>query len=307
MSRAIGVDAGGSKTLGLVVDENGRVLLRACSAGANPRSVGRTQSAQRLREVLTQLVRVGDVDAVCIGAAGAGRTEDRAFVERVARTVVPSGAALAVCTDAEIALNAGTTDRPAVVVLAGTGSLVYGEAADGRPVRCGGHGPLLGDGAGGYDIGLCALRRCADVLDGILPPSRLTDDILAELGRTTLDALVDWVMRWPPDVSAIADLAPRVAQAAQAGDAGAKEIIAGACDDLARRVQVVCSQVRTPEPLPVVCHGGLFDGVPDLFITVRASAHATGPAAVGRPTLQPAHGAALKALRLAQAHRRGSP
>lgn len=303
--RAIGVDAGGSKTLGLLVDQDGRVLRRVSCAGANPRSVGRAVSAKRLRDVLTQLVRAGGVDAVCIGAAGTGRQEDRDFVESVARTVVPASAAVAVCTDAEIALNAGTTDRPAVVVVAGTGSLVYGETADGQPVRCGGHGALLGDGSGGYDIGLSALRRYADVLDGLVPGSRLTDDILAELGLRTLDALVDWVARWPPDVHAIADLAPLVAQAAQAGDAAAKDLIARACEDLARRVTAVCSRVRTPAPLPVVCHGGLFDGVPDLFTTVRASARKTGSATIGRPTLEPAHGAALKALRLAQACRSG--
>ena len=49
-------------------------------------------------------------------------------------------------------------DGVGVALIAGTGSVAFGRAADGRTIRCGGWGYLLGDEGSGYAIGRAALR-----------------------------------------------------------------------------------------------------------------------------------------------------
>ncbi|HXW50608.1 MAG TPA: BadF/BadG/BcrA/BcrD ATPase family protein [Candidatus Acidoferrales bacterium] len=295
MKKVIGVDAGGSKTLALLVSESGEVLGRMLTGGANPRSVGQSAAAEALREALAPLLQ-RPVAGICVGAAGLARASDREFFETAIREVAGPTVPVLLCNDAQIALEAGASERPAMVVIAGTGSLVYGERADRTPVRCGGYGAVLGDPASGYALGLSALRHAARSLDGLEPRGRLADAVLMSADATSVPELVAKVHHWPPDIGAIAALASLVSDAAAQGDEAAKTIVDTACSEFREHVALVASRVRTPAELPVVIWGGAFEAVPELVEAVREAAYSTGPCSVGRASLEPAHGAAFLAL-----------
>lgn len=296
MKNVIGVDAGGSKTLAVLVSEAGTVLSRVRAGGANPRSVGRDQAAASLGEALLPLLSAGEVNAVCLGAAGSARDSDREFFESVLRKLVRPGTLVLLRNDAQIALRAGTDARPAVVVIAGTGSFVYGEREDGESVRCGGYGALIGDTPSAFAIGLAAVSHAARVLDRLDNPSALSDAVLAAVDADSVPELVDRIHHWPPDVGAIAALASLVGDAAQAGDSSARSVVSAACASLAEQVRTVAGAVRTTSILPVIASGGAFDAVPDLLEAVRVGAQKTGTYTMQRPALEPAHGAAFVAL-----------
>lgn len=296
MKHVIGIDVGGSKTLGLVMDESGAVTTRARAGGANPRSVGRDQAAVNLGDVLRQLLASGEISAVCIGAAGIGTESDQAFFEALAKSMIPNGTQLLLRHDAQIALRAGTSVRPAMVVIAGTGSLVYGERVDLSGVRAGGYGSIIGDSASAYGIGIRAIRHAARTLDGVEEPSALSRSVLDALNAETASDLVERVHVWPPDVGAIASLAGLVGDAQARGDPAAEHIVSGESEGLRREVTTIARAVRNQSELPVIVAGGAFEAVPKLVHAVRLAAQQTGPCSVVQLALEPAHGAALLAL-----------
>ena len=294
---AIGIDAGGSETTGVLVDESGEQVARSAAGGANLHNVGPTVVAQVLAAVLTPLLEGGGVRAVCVGAAGAGREADAETLREILIHLIPEGTALVVKHDAQIALRAATADRPAMVVIAGTGSMAYGERADGTSVRAGGYGTLIGDDGSAYAVGLAALRHAARAFDGVDRQGRLANSVAHVLGAKTANDLIERVHRWPPEVAKIAAMAVLVGEACDAGDAAAEDIAVIHARALASIAGHVASAVRDgTHELPVALAGGAFDAVPLLFDAVGRAVERSGPSDVFRPKTPPAIGAALIAL-----------
>src|SRR5205085_1278058 len=72
----------------------------------------------------------------------------------------------------------GARDAPGIVIIAGTGSIVYGRNQRGEAARAGGWGHLIGDEGSGYWIGREALAAVMRAEDGRGPSTRMTADIL---------------------------------------------------------------------------------------------------------------------------------
>jgi len=299
---AVGIDAGSTSTRGVLVDAAGTELARSSAGGANVRMMSATVVAQVMAAVLAPLLEGGGVRAVCVGAAGAGRAGDRDALAELLRGLVPAEVKLIVCNDAQIALRAATASRPAMVVIAGTGSIAYGERAGGGEARAGGYGAVIGDDGSGYAIGIAAIRHAARALDGIDAGGMLASTVAARLDAKSSSDLIDRVQRWPPDVSAISQLAAAVGEAAASGDAAAEEIVSFQARALATAAAHVARVVRAdpvaPDQmeLPVALGGGTFEAIPVLVDVVGRAVERTGPCAVTRLATPPAMGAALIAL-----------
>ena len=83
--RVIGIDAGGTKTVGLLADGDGRVLAEARDAGANLQTHGELGVEKVIDSLLERLTGGGSVDALCLGIAGVDRLEDEAVVRGILR------------------------------------------------------------------------------------------------------------------------------------------------------------------------------------------------------------------------------
>lgn len=294
---AIGIDAGGTKTLGVLVDARGRELARSLGTGANPFSEGKDAALRAVASVVEPLLEGANVRAVCLGSAGIGRAGGHTAAEEDLRAVLPAGVAVAVCTDAVAALGVASGERPAMVVIAGTGSIVYGERADRSPVRLGGHGALIGDPGSGASLGLAALRHTARALDGIAPRGALSESISDTLDLHRSSDVLERI-GWPNfDVAFVASLAPVVARAAQLGDAEAARIIASEAEEIASDVRYVASLIRTDAPLVALLVGSIFGGFPAIRDRVEHALRETGPIALN-DKVEPALGAARLALAL---------
>jgi N-acetylmuramic acid 6-phosphate etherase len=125
-----------------------------------------------------------------------------------------------------------TAHIPQVLMVSGTGSSCYAKNRQGRGVKVGGWGHMLGDKGSGYDIGLRALQAVIDAYD--------QESAWPDLGRRLLRALllnepndlIDWAQA--ADKRAIAGLAEEVFAAWSHKDRIAAEILAGAARSLAR-------------------------------------------------------------------------
>lgn len=301
-ARVIGIDAGGTKTLGLLVDERCELIRRELAGGGNIRTVGQAAAAQNLGAVLAPLLSEGGVSAVCVGAAGVGREADLREFEAMLRALLPAGVGLRVCSDAQIVLRAATASRPALALIAGTGSLVYGERGH-RSFRAGGYGAVVGDPGSGYAIGLAAIQATAKAIDlEQAATTPLANAVMSALQVRSGDELVAAVHAWPPPVARIAALCTVVAQLCEHDDT-TRAIVEQAGDALGLLAYAVAARVRSEDALPVVLSGGAFETLPLLAAHVAARVARSGRCDFIRLEREPAWGAVQIALELLQTGR----
>jgi len=294
---AIGVDAGASSTLALLVDDSCHEIRRASAGGANVRVLGRERTAAELRKAVEPLAECGpELRAICVGAAGAGRTDDRKAIEDIVRAIVPRCAEVIICHDGKIALEAFTHVRPALAIIAGTGSFVYGEDRLGRGVRGGGWGPVIGDPGSGYSLGLAAVRHLSNALDGVAESDDLSEAVAAQLGVRDFAELVELVQRWPPDIVRIADLARLVGDASARGSRAAAALTERESRALCAIAENVARAIGDgTETVPACLAGGAYSAVPELRRSLTDQLRRVGVEA-SRLMVEPALGAARLAL-----------
>lgn len=243
--------------------------------------------------------------ALCAGLAGARAGGQRA---RVLAALSGAGVAdaITVVTDAEIALEGALAGAPGIILIAGTGSVAWGRAEDGRLGRCGGWGLWVGDEGSGYAVGLAGLRAALRGGDGRGPETRLLPAILDALELSEPDDVPGWVAR--AEKSEIGRLASLVVDRARVGDPVASGILDAAAADLVEHVRALAQRLGPwTGAIGVVFHGGFLreasmaDRVADglgaldgrgLRIEVREAAAdaVTGAIRLARASLKPAGG-----------------
>jgi N-acetylglucosamine kinase-like BadF-type ATPase len=295
---AIGIDGGGTKTLAILVNAEGREVSRAQAGGANPWDVGPEAARLALQSVIEPLLAGGNVRAVCLGSAGIDRESDLIATEKSLRAMLPSTIALNVRNDAAAALGIVGPKRPAMTVIAGTGSISYGEAADGKVVRVGGHGAIIGDAGSASALGLAAIRHTANAFDGSEVRGLLAEAVIKALKLRQASDIVLRIQHPNFDVPLVASIAPLVEQAFQAGDRAAKALVELEANALAASAKRVAQVVRGESALPVLLVGGVFSGFSEIRDRVKAALRQTGPVVVHESS-ECVHGAARIALDLA--------
>lgn len=295
MRYVLGIDAGGTKTVGLLADETGTVLRQARAGGANLRAHGELGVEKSLYQVIDAL-DAPQVDALCLGIAGVALDADRDLVRNLLRRLGVKRA-VRIVNDAVVALVAGAPDGVGVVLIAGTGSIAYGIDASGRTARSGGWGYLLGDEGSAFWLGHAAVRQGIRAADGRGPATTLYDRICRKLGFTTASDLVDWFYVQELSRTRVAQLASVVEEAAEEGDAAAIDLLDQASGHLARAAQSVVRQLAFPATFPLVLSGGAYKACPSLVRRLERDLEI--PAArVVRLEVEPAAGAVTLALRL---------
>lgn len=297
MALIVGVDAGGTKTTGVVSDETGRILRHARGTGANLHLHGELAVEKVLADILDELCPEERPEALCLGMAGV----DRAGEEQVVRSLLRRlgfRANATVVNDAIIAIAAGAPDRVGVVIIAGTGSIAYGIDRKGRTARAGGLGPALADeGSGGW-IGHRAVLAAVRAHEGRGPETTLREAVFEALAITSLSELPALAYGGSLTRERFASLTPLVARIAQAGDAVATSILEEAATELALTARSVARRLDfSGQPFPLIFSGGLFTGMPGFVEAVAAKA-AIADACPVPLTREPAEGALAMALDL---------
>jgi N-acetylglucosamine kinase-like BadF-type ATPase len=209
-----------------------------------------------------------------------------------------------VVNDALTALVAGVDREPGIVIIAGTGAIVYGRNARHQAARSGGWGHLLDDEGSGYWIGVNALKAVMREADGRGPRTELTPRILGHFGVSAASDLVHVVYYRDLRRQEIAALSELVEQARAARDPTACEILEIAASELVRSAASVTARLgMTSERFAYVLSGGVFRGVPSLANALSARLTDVAPAS---RTIKLQGEPALGAVRLAIAEAEGS-
>lgn len=262
----LGIDAGSSKTVCQLADERGAIISTTRGPGANLHTAGDAAVERVLRDVIADAIgeRGLEPDAICVGMAGVDRADDTRVVRAIVSRVFARSRVLVV-NDALIALAAGARDEPGIVIIAGTGSIVYGRNVRDEAARAGGWGHLIGDEGSGYWIGREALAAVMRYCDGRGPATSLIDDVLRHFSVADISQLPRIVYdREQPRIS-VAALGPIVEQASARGDGVAAEILDRAAEELVRAARSVVEHLRMrDDDFVFYLAGGVFRVVPSI-------------------------------------------
>ncbi|MDZ7294291.1 MAG: hypothetical protein ONB14_02565 [candidate division KSB1 bacterium] len=305
MRYVVGVDGGGTRTRGLLVDEEGRVLAQAEAGVSNVQVIGPEKLAVVVNELLSALRERSGMQGlvpehIYLGLAGAGRPGDR-DAAHAALNKTGVARSLTVDTDASIALAGAFPDGPGIIVIAGTGSICFGKSASGEVVRCGGWGYLLGDEGSGYFLGREALLAALKDLDGRGPVTSLRHRLEKACGVERIDQVISRVYGGDLDRAAIASFAPMVFEEAAAGDAVAQSIVRTAGHELGKMAATVALRLGLQgEEVRVALVGSVFNQRAVLEPLMREElAAVSSKVRIDWPRFEPVAGAAILALRKA--------
>ncbi len=298
--RVLGVDGGGTKTHCVLLDEAGTLLGSGYSASSNRNSVGEQAARHHLALAIhgalqTANCAAADIDAICVGMSGVDRPAERAMVTTWLSDLLP-GVHVEILNDALVALAAGNRgELYGVVMISGTGMIIYGVNHQGERRRAGGWGALLDAHGSGYSLGMAALQAITRSADGLAPPTALTTAILEHLQLAQPQELIAWTyadLAW----ARFAQLAPLVLACAANQDPTALAIVNQQAAALAAAVVPVVTGLDLAADFPLVFAGGnLQDGF--LRQQVIAQVQARFPRAQLHTATEPAYGAAWYALR----------
>lgn len=229
----LGVECGGTRSVVLLVPTTGGTYGRAELGPANLRLLGDAGLVKHFQAI--KRIATAPLAGIVIGMAGARTERDRQRILAAATKVWPTTPCYAT-TDLETALMAAEPADAArnvtrVLILSGTGSCCFGRRPDGKTLRLGGWGHILGDRGSGYTIGLRALQSVVGHLDRCGQWPALGEDILRALQWNEPDDLIDWVRN--ADKAEVASLALPVFAAAKRGDRLARKILDEAAAALA--------------------------------------------------------------------------
>ncbi len=259
----IGVDGGGTKTSAILVALDGTVIAEASGGPTNLQTVGIAKAAQTILELILECCQTAQVESpalqsVVLGLAGAGRPQARAdlsdkLIALSTKKKFPIKH-ITVETDARIALEAAFAGGPGIALIAGTGSIALYHTEDGKYMRSGGWGSILGDEGSGFAIGRDGLMAALRQFDGRGEKTLLMKKALDHYGITAVDDLIPKIYQEHADV---ASFAPLVFEAAVERDRIAHLILVKNAADLADHVRVLTMLSRPKHKLSVSLMGGL--------------------------------------------------
>lgn len=160
--------------------------------------------------------------------------------------------------DALSVLLGVTNNNPGVILIAGTGSIVYAHDGNNHFVRSGGVGHKLGDEGAGYWIGKEAIRAILKMHDGRGPKTILHELVLAHFRFSDHEEIIDWVYSTQFSIHEVGALAKIVEQAYIKGDAVSQSIIEHAINELYQLVVAAVKRAGIAEkPFKLLLLGGL--------------------------------------------------
>nr|WP_244974567.1 BadF/BadG/BcrA/BcrD ATPase family protein [Gluconobacter cerinus] len=232
------IDGGGSKTLLVVLRQDGTVAASRQTGGTNP------FDQPLWRERLTGLLQALPVEtqSVGLGLAGYGESETLCARQKNAVSENLRDIPYSLTNDVDMACSAAFGGQPGILLLSGTGSMAWASDAAGKHCRVGGWGSLFGDEGSAYEIGRNALALLTHILDG-----RNTQDasflapFTAAMGLPSspelcTPALLEWYGTLEHPRSAVAALARHVSVLAEDGCVPAMALLDQAASDLATHI-----------------------------------------------------------------------
>jgi len=253
----LGIDAGGTKTHGCLVDISGNILATAISTGAHWERIGWDGAVNVLRDVVDTLlleasVERKDISDATFALAGIDWPADEEMFYEFSKSLRFKNPGLFI-NDGLASLYAGKFDGVGVLSIAGTGGKTVGN--DGvRSMQT--MGMSIGEGAGAGHIISLTLNAIADQYHRGGPNSDLAEVVLAFTNQSDLGEFFYSYARKGLHVTE--GIAPLVFSLATAGDKDAIDIVSEVGSQHARDVMTIIGRLNFADNMiDVIKSGGL--------------------------------------------------
>ncbi len=257
-----GMDIGGTFARLRIVWEDGTLLGEKKTKGCTYNISGYEKARQVYQAAVEQVFSQWQLAAAdCLGfCAAVSGVDNQAQAEECREIFAELGIKkerVQVYNDCEIILE--LTDRPAVVLVAGTGSIAFGKTSGGETVRCGGWGPILSDEGSGMDMGKRVLRAVGDHMDGRRSCPVLYRLFAERCPVRSVDELDNYIYENFSDKPQIADFAALAEEACRQGDEEAQKILEDCAQVLFELARDTAEKVRKlgEEPEKLFLWGGV--------------------------------------------------
>jgi len=252
MNYIIGIDGGGTKTHSYTADENLTILHEFTAGPSTFLLLGEQTVSETIKKHLDSAVAAlncsySDISAVHLGTTGAGRKTDaerfeKAFAKYIEEMGLPK-IPLYVESDARIALEGAFSGKPGSILIAGTGSIMFGKNASGEIFRVGGFGRFIGDEGSGYMIGKKGLTAVAREFDGRGVHTLISEKLKAGTEIVDGPSLITAVYTNNYDIASAARF---VIDAASEGDEIAVNILNEECNNLIDHIRTMKEKINEP-------------------------------------------------------------
>lgn len=265
----LGVDGGNTKTVAVVLREDGEVLAQAQGGATDIHVCASPETAlvELARIVHAALasanVKAADLSTAAFSLAGADWPEDFGLLRQELLARIGLKREPVIVNDAMGALRSGAPDWQGAVIACGTFNAIGARNRDGRIFHVG----FWPDHAGGFDIGLAALKAVYRAALGLGPQTQLVDAALAHYGVADWRALMHTFTRLekPAPMRDAQQLAPLALSLAAAGDAVARTIVDHGADVLAGQARVAAKGVDLGPHARLVLTGGVLQKEPGVL------------------------------------------
>ncbi len=285
----LAIDGGGTKTEGILADEQQTILAHRTVGASNPHDSSLAASVRVLTDLVRELLCDAELDrkgsatgtptdiSLFAGIAGVlSYREDMSAALTASLTALTDTDAFSSVHIAHIGLDSDITilfaaeipEGDGACVISGTGSVCFLRHGE-RMERIGGWGYLLDVGGNGYTIGRDALEAVLRAHDGRGEATSLTEHLAGHLGKPVPDALNDI---YTGGKTRIASCTPCVFQAAEDGDPVSRAILERNARALAELIQTASARHSIDgAPLLVILGGGLAQKCPAWVSLVSAA------------------------------------
>lgn len=250
MNYVLAVEGGGTKTNSVIADENGNIIAKSTTGPSNFLIVGFEKACENIIQGLQDCINnskinTSDIKVAMLGLTGAGRKLDQDNMRKAFKDYSTSKGftfnSIIVDSDARISLEAAFPNKPGMILISGTGSIMFGKDGQGNLYRVGGWGRILGDEGSGFYIGKKGLISSIKQIDGRGEKTLLFDLISEKYNLNSLETIIKSIYT---DNFDIAKIAPLVFEAAEKDDKIAKEILDEAADELLLHIETMLKKIN---------------------------------------------------------------
>ncbi|PMQ01734.1 MAG: kinase [Dictyoglomus sp. NZ13-RE01] len=283
MKYYLGVDAGGSKTDAIILDEDGNIIGLGRAGAGNYEVVGVEGAKKNWLLAIERAkgdLRITSFEKACFGLAGADFPEDFEMLEKEIKSL---NIAKEFCieNDATIALRAGSKDFWGIIIIMGSGTNGYGRRRDGRSFRFYGEGYAFGDWGGASSVVQEMLHCAFRSYDGRGDKTILEDMALEFFGAKNFDELAKRLYYHHEEWRKALEFAPYLFKAIENGDKVAIGIGEKIVDETVRAIYALMSKLELfKEETPIVLGGSLFKGADWLKEYISAKVHIFSPKSI---------------------------
>lgn len=290
----LGVDGGGTKTA-FLLDVDGK-RFESKQITIHPKQVTKQQFFEIMKLGVGDVCKEAGIDPeeilyTFVAAPGYGQYPDtEAYIDEGIREAIDSDR-FTVANDCVNGWAGSLNAKPGINLVLGTGQIGYGVDEEGNSMRSGGWGPLLGDEASGYYIGLKLLNHFTKMSDGRSDKTILYDIIREKLDLKEDMEIIDKAEKMKRDE--IASLSRIFAEALDKEDPYCKELLEEISKEAAAVIDSIIKGLNFKEEVKVSYSGGVFN-LGDRLIK-RIEEKSKNKIKIEKPYTDPSEGALILA------------